>query len=81
MDHAGVRDFLTAAMAASDEAIAAWLAAGAASGELPDNFPAQRRARRITDLSMSIALRARIGAKREDLLIDAAEGAALALMS
>ncbi|BDI30756.1 TetR family transcriptional regulator [Capsulimonas corticalis] len=79
VDHAGVRAFLATAITAADEAIADRLAAGVASGELPADFPARQRARRITDLSMSIALRARVGATRAELLVAAAEGAELAL--
>jgi len=77
----GVREFLAASMAASETALAARLSAGVASGELPSDFPVIQRARRITDLSMSLAVRARTGATREELLLDAADAAAMAMVA
>jgi AcrR family transcriptional regulator len=79
VENSSVRAFLAVAMAASDGAIAARLALGVASGELPSDFPVAQRARCVTDLSMALAVRARGGASRVELLETAAEGAALAL--
>ena len=79
IDSAQMRAYSTAVLAGSDEVVAARLTAAVESGELPAEFPVQRRARRVTDTASALALRARAGASRAELLEDAAEGAALAL--
>jgi len=49
------------------------------AGELPRDFPAGTRARQVIDLARGLAVHARIGASRAELLADADEAAALVL--
>ncbi len=79
IDNAEMRAYSTDVLAKSDSVVAAKLAAAVVSGELPPEFPIARRARRITDAASALAIRARAGSSREELLEDAAESAELAL--
>ncbi len=79
IDNAGTRAYSASTLLQADDAIAKRLETAVAAGELPPDFPTVRRARRITDLSSALSIRARAGAFRAELLEDAAEGAALAL--
>ena len=79
IDAAETRAYSANTFRQADDAVARRLEAAIAAGELPPDFPAARRARRIIDLYTALAVRARAGATRAELLDDAAEGAELAL--
>ncbi len=52
---------------------------GVEAFELPGDFPAATRARQVIDLARGLAVHARIGASRAELLVDAEAAAALVL--
>lgn len=72
-----IRKFTVRAMAQPLQIIEQRLRAAVIDGELPADFDCARRARQVIDLSMGMALRARLGAPREELLRDADDGVAL----
>lgn len=78
VDLDSVRQVALAGMTGAE--LAKRLQAAVDAGELPADFPVRSRARRLADSSMSLALRARAGAPREELLEDAADAAALAFV-
>ena len=74
------RAFLAAALEAIEQTIAARFEA-AAGDELPADFPCRERARLLVDLMQGLALRARSGEAREQLLLDAAAHAGVVVAS
>jgi AcrR family transcriptional regulator len=77
VDDPRVRDYLVRAGTQTVEAVTRRLRAGIEAGELPQSFPAARRARLAVDVSRGLAVRARIGTSRKELLRDATEAATL----
>lgn len=74
---ANIREFTVRSMAQPVQLIERRLQDAVAAGELPASFPCAQRARQIVDFSMGLALRARLGTLRKDLLLDAEAGGAL----
>jgi hypothetical protein len=72
-----IRELTVRAMAQPIQIIGQRLRAAVVDGELPTDFDCALRARQVIDLSMGMALRARLGAPREELLRDADDGVAL----
>jgi hypothetical protein len=72
-----IREFTVRAMAQPIQIIEQRLRAAVVDGELPTDFDCALRARQVVDLSMGMALRARLGAPGEELLRDADDGVAL----
>ena len=70
-----VREVLAAGFAARDKVLEDFLRAGVARGELPADFPVERRAKLMVDLMHSLALRARSGAGLDELRACAATAA------
>lgn len=65
------RDFATMKVAASESKIAERLRGAVETGELPADFPVERRARRAINAMLALSTRARQGATLEDLFEDA----------
>jgi AcrR family transcriptional regulator len=81
VDDPKVRHYLVRAGAQAADAVQRRLRIGIETRELPHDFPAPRRARLAVDLSRGLAVRARFGTSRKELLRDAAEAAAIVTMS
>jgi len=79
VDDAKVREFSARVMAQAETMIEQRFQDAVAAGELPPDFPCAARSRQVFGMAMALALRARAGASRETLLVDAEEGAALIL--
>jgi hypothetical protein len=74
-----VRQFLSESLAGTEVRIAERLSAAVRSGELPSDYSAERRARRAINAMISLAARARLGSRREELLSDAADATSMVL--
>jgi len=72
-----IRAFLASAYDDAAAMIGKRLHDGVGAGELPRDYPVQTRARAVLDASTSLTLRARLGARREELLAAADDWAAL----
>ena len=72
-----VQDFSVRAAAHLAQLIEQRLQEAVAAGELPPGFPCSLRSRHILGMSSALALRARAGATREMLLVDADDVAVL----
>lgn len=79
VDDAKVREFSARAMAQAERIVEQRFQDAVTAGELPPDFPCAARSRQVLGMAMAFALRARAGASRETLLVDADEGAALIL--
>jgi AcrR family transcriptional regulator len=79
VDNKMVRDYVAHMVKQTTAAIEQRLQEGIDAGELPKSFPVALRARQTMDISGGLVVRARIGAPREELLIDAEAGANLIL--
>jgi AcrR family transcriptional regulator len=79
VDDDKVREFVVAKVAASEEAIARRLRRAIAEGELPDDFPVERRARRLANAMLALSARARQGACLDTLMEDAEDAVEMAL--
>ena len=79
VDDAKVREFSARAMAQAEGVVEQRFQDAVAAGELPPDFPCAARSRQVLGMAMALALRARTGASRETLLVDADEGVALIL--
>ncbi len=77
--NAKVGEFSARAMAHAETVIEQRFQAAVAAGELPPDFPCAARSRQVLGMASAFALRARAGASRDLLLIDAEEAAALIL--
>jgi AcrR family transcriptional regulator len=78
---ADVREFYRLALAATSDALSLRFESAKASDQLPSTFPSQARARLMVDLMQALALRARAGWVRQDLLDDVEPYAQLILSS
>jgi AcrR family transcriptional regulator len=74
-----VREFSALGMAQAETIIEQRFQDAVAAGELPPHFPCAVRSRQVLGMASAFALRARAGASREALLVDADEGVALIL--
>ncbi len=79
VDDEHVRAYLARIASEVTASVAKRLHQGVASGELPEDFPCERRACVAMDVSRGLVLRARIGVSREELLKDADEAISLIL--
>lgn len=79
VDDPTVRAFVAAGLRRTEALLADRLARAVAAKELPPDFPSVRRARRLLDASMSLALRARSGETLDVILEDAEDLASLVL--
>ena len=75
--NAEVREFMACGMAQAERMIEKRFQDAVAAGERPPDFPCAVRGRQVLGMASAFALRARAGASREALLVDAEEGAAL----
>ncbi len=76
---AKVREFSARVMAQAEKIAEQRFQDAVAAGELPPDFPCAARSRQVLGMASAFALRARAGASRETLLMDADEGVALLL--
>jgi hypothetical protein len=67
IDDANVREFAAKSMSRASEIVEEQLIAAVATNQLAADFPTSVRARHIVDVSMALALRARVGVSREEL--------------
>ncbi len=79
VDDPKIRDFVASVFAATEERFKKRFEAAVDSGELPNAFPVESRARRLMNAMIAIAVRARLGASIEDLVQDAKEGTLIVL--
>src|SRR5260370_31915774 len=79
VDDPAVRNFLVQANAQAVTLVEQRLRSAVDAGELPHDFPVAVRARHAFYLATGMALRARLGASRAQLLKDADDAAALVL--
>lgn len=77
VDDLRIRNYIAATIAGAAKMIEDRLRAAITEGELALDYPAARRSRQIVDCSMALALRARTGTARADLLQDAEDNARL----
>lgn len=75
--NAKVREFSAYAMAQAEKIVEQRFQDAVAAGELPPDFPCAARSRQVLGMASAFALRARAGASRDLLLVDAEEGVAL----
>jgi len=69
-----VREFLSCAIGLSQERIKKRLQGAVDSGELPESFPVESRARRVMNATLALATRARLGAQLAELMQDVEDG-------
>lgn len=81
VDDDKVREFVVAKVAASEEVIGRRLRRAVDEGELPSDFPVEKRARRIANAMLALSARARQGACLESLMEDAEDAVETALSS
>ncbi len=74
-----VRRLLATANEEGAAAVAMRLQQGVDARELPDDFPCEERSQMILDMSRGLVVRARTGAPRQNLLVDADRAAKLLL--
>jgi AcrR family transcriptional regulator len=75
VDNPEVRQFVARSSVFSAEVAAKRLAQAVTNGQLRPDFPVEKRAKQLIDLTLAMGLRARVGTPQEELMTDA-EGAA-----